>query len=195
MKLYDVVEFISGTPQFRIHESTEIQAPIYSVYSQTDLLEDLSNTHSNRVDGKIIRTWDKVNRLVASDVLFSFISGDASIVRKGHEGYLYTQNYVKLVPDETMEAGYLVYLLNQDKTIERQLMAGLQGSQVLKYTLKQVKELEIPKLPSVKKQKMISEVYFKQLRLQAIKKRVNDLETTILLQRLRGSNLDERKSI
>jgi hypothetical protein len=63
-------------------------------------------------------------------------------------------------------------------------MMGLQGSQVLKYTLKQLKELEIPKLPSIEKQRIVGDVYFKQLRLQALRKRAANLETTILLSKL-----------
>ncbi|RBP65322.1 hypothetical protein DES36_10759 [Alkalibaculum bacchi] len=44
---------------------------------------------------------------------------------------------------------------------------GLQGSRVLKYTLKQVKELELPDLPAIEKQELIGELYFNQLRLEA----------------------------
>ena len=36
------VRFLSGSPQFRILESTDEHAPIYRLYSQNDLLNDLS---------------------------------------------------------------------------------------------------------------------------------------------------------
>ena len=65
-------------------------------------------------------------------------------------------------------------------------MMGLQGSQVLKYTLKQLKELEIPKMPSIDKQRIIGQVYFKQLRLEALKQRAAKLKSTIIL-----ANLEE----
>lgn len=44
---------------------------------------------------KVIRTNDKVRILFDGDLVFSLISGKAGIVRKKHEGYLYTQNYIK----------------------------------------------------------------------------------------------------
>lgn len=41
-KLSDLVMFISGSPQFRIIESTDEHSPSYYIYSQEDLLNDLS---------------------------------------------------------------------------------------------------------------------------------------------------------
>ncbi|MOA57682.1 hypothetical protein D3C78_1819070 [compost metagenome] len=65
---------------------------------------------------------------------------------------------------------------------------GLQGSQVLKYTLKQVKQLELPDLPTIEKQSMIGELYFNQLRLEALRNRVANSETTIVLEKLREAS-------
>ena len=65
-------------------------------------------------------------------------------------------------------------------------MMGLQGSQVLKYTLKQLKELEIPKIPSIEKQKIIGQVYFNQLRVEALEHRTAKRKSTIIL-----ANLEE----
>lgn len=183
-KLSDVVEFESGSPQFRITEVLDRDAPLYTYYSQPDLLDDLVDIVSANIDRKQVRTQDKVNTLHTGDVIFSLISGTSAIVRKDHEGYLYTQNYVKLIPKETIDSKYLVYLLNENRSIKKQFLMGLQGSQVLKYTLKQVKELELPKLPSIEKQQMIGEIYFYQLRLQALRNRAAHSETTILLAKL-----------
>ena len=175
-KLGGMVEFISGSPQFRITEVMDKQAPLYTFYSQADLSDDLVGIVSSDSDNKQVRTNDKVNILCARDIVFSLTSG--------HEGYLYTQNYVKLIPNKNVAPRFLVYLLNEDRMIKKQFMMGLQDSQVLKYTLKQVKELEIPKLPSLEKQRIIGDIYFKQLRLQALKNRAANLETAILLTRL-----------
>lgn len=183
-KLSGVVEFVSGSPQFRITEVFDVNAPLYTYYAQSDLDDDLVDIVSANVDNRQVRTQDKVNTLCTGDVVFSLISGTSTIVRKVHEGYLYTQNYVKLIPNEKVDSKYLVYLLNEDKSIKKQFMMGLQGSQVLKYTLKQVKELELPELPSTRKQQMIGEVYFNQLRLQALRNRAANSETTILLAKL-----------
>lgn len=183
-KLSEVAEFVSGSPQFRITEVLDMNAPLYTFYSQPDILNDLIDIVPSNVDNKHVRTRDKVNTLHSGDVVFSLISGTSAIVRKEHDGYLYTQNYVKLIPNEDVDSRYLVYLLNEDKSIKKQFLIGIQGSQVLKYTLKQLKELELPKLPSIEKQQTIGEVYFNQLRLQALRNRAANSEKTILLAKL-----------
>lgn len=169
-KLKDMVEFVSGSPQFRIIETSDISAPQYTYYGQSDLEADLVDMDSNGSDGKQVRTFDKVNTLCHGDVVFSLISGKSAIVGVKHRGYLYTQNYVKLVASNKVDSKYLAYLLNEDPFIKKQFQMGLQGSQVLKYTLKQVKELELPDLPPIDKQRMIGDIYFYQLRLEALKK-------------------------
>lgn len=188
--LDEVVEFVSGSPQFRIKEAFDKDAPLYTYYGQLDMEDDLVGLISN-AEHKSVRSYDEVNTLDAGDVLFSLISGTATIVREEHAGFLYTQNFVKLVPNEKIDAKYLVYLLNEDQFIKKQFLLGLQGSQVLKYTLKQVKDLKLPKLPTVKKQQTIGELYFNQLRLQALRQRAAEAETTILLTKLEEASRDE----
>ncbi|WP_446897848.1 restriction endonuclease subunit S [Clostridium sp. LBM24168] len=183
-KLSELVELVSGSPQFRITEVFDEKAPLFTYYSQTDLTDDLVGIISKGADNKQVRTNDKVNTLCHGDVVFSLITGTAAMVRKEHEGYLYTQNYVKLLPGNNIDPKFLVYLINENKTIKKQFVLGLQGSQVLKYTLKQLKELKIPKIPSIDKQEIIGQVYFNQLRLQALKNRAAELETKIILSRL-----------
>ena len=186
-KLSELVGLVSGSPQFRITEVFDEKAPLFTYYSQTDLTDDLVGIISEDVENKQVRTNDKVNTLFDGDVVFSLITGIATIVSKEHEGYLYTQNYVKLLPSCKIDSKFLVYLINENKAIKKQFVLGLQGSQVLKYTLKQFKELEIPKIPSIDKQKIIGQVYFNQLRLQALRNRVAELETTIRLAKLEGA--------
>ena len=181
MKLSKLVELVSGTPQFRIVEVSNPKAPVFTYYTQTDLNDDLVGIISSDVDNKQVRTNDKVSTLSTGDVLFSLITGKATIVRKEHEGYLYTQNYVKLLHAEDIDSKFLVYLMNESKAIRKQLMLGLQGSLVLKYTLTQLRDLEIKKIPSIDKQKIIGQVYFNQLRLKALRNRVTELEAKIRL--------------
>lgn len=184
MKLSELVELVSGTPQFRIVEVSNPKAPVFTYYTQTDLNDDLVGIISSDVDNKQVRTNDKVSTLCSGDVLFSLITGKATIVRKEHEGYLYTQNYVKLLHAEDIDSKFLVYLMNESKAIRKQLMLGLQGSLVLKYTLTQLRDLEIKKIPSIDKQKIIGQVYFNQLRLKALRNRVTELEAKIRLAEL-----------
>lgn len=183
-KLSELVEIASGSPQFRITEVFHEKAPLFTYYSQTDLADDLVGIISKNRANRQVRTNDKVSTLSNGDVIFSLITGNAAIVRKEHEGYLYTQNYVKLLPYDNIDAQFLVYLINENKAIKRQFAVGLQGSQVLKYTLKQLKELEVGKLPNIDRQKVIGQVYFKQLRLKALKKRAAELEESIILAKL-----------
>ena len=178
------VRFMSGSPQFRITDTTDEQDPVYWIYSQGDLLDDLTGVEMNYGEGKKIRTKDEVTTLFAGDIVFSLISGSACIVGKRHEGYLYTQNYIKLFTDGSLEPTFLVYLLNEDRRIKRQFQMSLQGSSILKYTVKQLKELELPSLPPLERQKMIGEIYLKQLKREALKKRAAEEETTLLLHRL-----------
>ncbi|WP_027398431.1 restriction endonuclease subunit S [Anaerovorax odorimutans] len=187
-RLDNVVGIVSGSPQFRIKEVFDNKAPLYTYYGQPDIEEDLVGIHSNVSGSKQVRTFDKVNTLCQGDVVFSLISGKSTIVGANHQGCLYTQNYIKLVTNEKVDSKYLVYLLNEDKSIKKQFQMGLQGSQVLKYTLKQVKELELPDLPTIEKQRIIGEVYFNQLRLEALKNRTANSETTIILEKLRGAS-------
>ncbi|WP_333860528.1 restriction endonuclease subunit S [Clostridium sp.] len=183
-KLSELVRLVSGSPQFRINEAFDEKTPLFTYYSQMDLTGDLVGIISKNVDNKQVRTNDKVNTLCQGDVVFSLITGIATMVRKEHQGYLYTQNYVKLLPGKNIDSKFLVYLINENKTIKKQFVLGLQGSQVLKYTLKQLKELEIPKIPSIDKQKIIGQVYFNQLRLQTLRNRAAELETKIRLSKL-----------
>ena len=194
-KLSEYVNFESGTPQFRINESMDRNAPIYNVYSQNDLTDDLVGINLLSGEPKKIRTRDEVSIVFPQDIIFSLISGTASIVGKDHQGYLYTQNYVRIKPDKNIAPKYLIYLLNENRVIRKQFQLGLQGTTVLKYTLAQLKEIELPSLPSLHEQQIIGEVYFKQLRVQALRKRVADYKMTVLLNKLEGVLEDERSSV
>lgn len=180
-----------GSPQFRIEESMSQVAPVYKFYSQTDLEDDLKGVITKGQENKQIRTLDNVTTLNEGNVIFSLVSGFAAIVRSKHNGYLFTQNYVVLETSNELDRAFLVYLLNEDKIIARQLRMGLQGSMVLKYTVKQIRELKLPKLPSIEKQQLIGNIYLKQLHLQALQERVASNETILRLAKLQGARQHE----
>ena len=183
-RLDELVSFSSGSPQFRITESLDRDAPRYRYYSQTDLTADLSGICSADALNKEVRTKDKVHTLAAGDVVFSLIAGQAAIVQPEHDGFLYTQNYIRLQPIAAMDAGFLVYLLNEDRAVQKQFFIGLQGSQVLKYTLQQVKGVRVARLPSLDRQRQIGELYLQQLHLTAMKKRAADWEKMVVMSKL-----------
>ena len=115
--------------------------------------------------------------------------------KNSHQGYLYTQNYAKLIPQERIDGNYLVYLLNESEFIKKQWLKELQGSAVLKHTVKQLRRLELPKLHSYEKQKIIGDIYFKQLRLHALKKRAAELEKVLTIEKLKEVTVFDQKEI
>lgn len=190
-KLQDRVSLTSGSPQFRFVETTDESAPLYHYYVQVELSDDLVGIDTLNKEAKQIRLYDKVNLVKAGDVVFSLISGKASIVSQNHDGYLLTQNYVKLAPDDSIDERFLVYLLNEDKSIIRQFQMSMQGSMVMKYTVKQLREIVLPVIPPIDKQRIIGELYFNQLRLTALKNRAAMTESTIVLEKLKEANSHE----
>lgn len=178
--LVELIDLVPGSSQFRITESlNDENSPSYLLYSQQSLREDLQGIYDiEDPDNKVIRTFDDVTTLNDGDIVFSLISGIAAIVNKNHEGNLYTQNYVKLIPRINIDSKFLVYCLNENKIIRRQLQNGMQGSIVMKHTLKQLKEVTFPDIPELLRQKSIGEIYLKQLRLNALRYRVAELEKT-----------------
>jgi hypothetical protein len=187
-KLSDLVSFTSGSPQFRIIEARDWEAPHYSCYSQDAWQDDLAGMLPADTADKEVWTRDEVHTLAAGDVVFSLLVGRAVIVQPWHAGYLYTQNYIHLQPTAAVDAGYLVYLLNEDKGIRRQLFISLQGSSVLKYTLQQLRELQVAVLPPLDRQRQIGSIYGKLLHLEALKQRAAAREKLVGLARLAEAN-------
>ncbi len=187
--LQDLAECETGSPQFRIQELTGTDAPLYFFYGQQEMENDLAGIELNRENPKTIRTSDRVSTVDAGDILFSLISGKTTVVSFAHRGYLYTQNYVRLKPRKEIDGKYLVYLLNESDYVRKQLTMGLQGSAVLKHTVKQLREIELPELHSVEKQILIGNLYFEQLNLQALKTRAANAERTITVEKLKRVGL------
>lgn len=185
MKIIDCVEFEVGTPQFRIQESSDSKhIPTYYFYSQQEMEEDLLDIIQQDNSARKISTLDKVCTVEAGDVVFSLISGKATLVRKEHKGYLLTQNYVKMAPTNKIDKAFLIYLINEDKNIRKQFLSGMQGSIVIKYTIKQLKDIILPKLPSLKKQNLIGELYLSQLKYEALVNKREKTRTMLLLSKL-----------
>lgn len=184
IKLVDYVELEVGTPQFRIKENiNEQNTPSYFFYSQQEMEEGLTGIMQNNIPKKII-TSDKVCTVKSGDIIFSLTSGRASIVREKFEGYLLTQNFIRITPQKEIDSKFLIYLLNESGYIKRQLLLGVQGSFVLKYTVSQIRELELRHLPSLKKQKLIGELYFYQLRYEELIKRKARLKKLLMMKKI-----------
>lgn len=195
VRVTEFITFESGSPQFRIKETVDKAAPLYFFYGQNELENDLSQIEMNQSETKSIRTFDPVLTVAEGDIVFSLISGKAAIVGKNHAGFLITQNYLRLVVDTPVIPSYIVYLLNEDLSIKHQFQLSLQGSSTLKYTVKQVKELRLPALPTIERQSLIGKLYLKQLHLEALQKNLMELKTKRLLFQLKEASSYERSAI
>lgn len=49
----------------------------------------------------------------------------------------------------------MAYLINENSKIKRQFKQNLQGSQVVRYSLSLLKEIQLPKLPSIEIQRIM----------------------------------------
>ena len=185
MKLLDVVELKSGTPQFRLVETSDLEAPVYCFYGQQELEADLSGEKRDVNCAKKIRTYDAVEVLSVGDPVFSLMSGKATLVGECHEGYLLTQNFVKLDPSSMIDARYLVYLLNEHKGVRRPLALGQQGSFTMKYTVRQLADLLIPDLPPRATQEAIGSLYFSINRVTALRHDVAEKEKLVVMGRIK----------
>lgn len=190
-KLSDIVLFSSGSPSSRIAESPNESALEYSFYNQNDLEESLIGIKLAKEARSLFRTMDPVVTVAKGDLIFSLISGKAAIIQPWQDGYLITQNYVKLSPDPELDPAFLAFLLNENDDVRRQLFASQQGSITLKYTIKQLLDLQLPDLPAYDRQKIIGNLYFNQLKLSALVKRLANTKAALTLAQLKEASKHE----
>ena len=173
MYIQNVFHSNTGISQYRIEESNRSDAKVYTLYGQNELYEDLYG-----VPGAIARE---------GDLLFSTISGEATIVSAEHDGYVFTQNYARMEPmSRLVDRKYMAYLINENQSIKRQFKQNLQGSQVIRYSLKLLKEIALPELPSIEIQRVIGDIYFKQLLLRSLRQRVAENTYRLSIAMLQG---------
>lgn len=188
MKLSDIVDISSGVLLSRLKESTNLNHK-YFVYDQADLQADLAGEYSKKDD--CLYTEQKVLTLKNGDIIFSLISGVATVVCDFRSGYIYSHNYAILTPIADVDVKFLVYLLNCDADLRRGLLSSTQGSMSMKYSINQLKNLDLKPLPQMQIQQKIGRVYFMLKRLEMLKKRVCEQEsilTTKLLSKIAKAN-------
>ena len=190
MKIKDISSNSTGISQYRIKESTSQEAQVYRLYGQNELYEDLYlSMMTNSGESKEIRSIEALEVLEAGNLIFSTLSGEATIVSEGHAGYLFTQNYVRMeVAREQVDARYMAFLLNESPFIQKQFRQQLQGSQVVRYSLNVLNHLILPSLPSLDIQAAIGNLYYNQLHLRLLKQKVADNEYTLRMNLLKGVN-------
>ncbi|EMB83653.1 restriction endonuclease subunit S domain-containing protein [Streptococcus mutans] len=177
--------FQAGNPQTRIKKSIEKSAPIYCFYSQEYLEADLHSNTDQKMNDKLIRTFDDVQLLSEGDLIYSMISGQGALVSKEHTGYLFTQNFVKIRPHKGVSKKYLLYLLNDSTKVKKQIELNLQGSMVRKVTISVLKDIVLPSLPNFEKQELIGSLYLNQLRLKTLKMKKLNQEHLVMMEKLK----------
>ena len=189
MYIQNVFHSNTGISQYRIEESNSTDAKVYTLYGQNELYEDLYGVPGSMSDRKQIKVDGMGPSAIAreGDLLFSTISGEATIVSAEHDGYVFTQNYVRMEPmSRLVDKKYMAYLINENLSIKRQFKQNLQGSQVIRYSLKLLKEIALPELPPIEIQRVIGDIYFKQLLLRSLRQRVAENTYRLSIAMLQG---------
>lgn len=185
-RIGDVYTCTSGLLQSRIKESFDKASPIYKIYGQKELNEDLMGIENEEMNGKEIRTDMDIRLTYEGQILISTISGKAAIVDSIHSQYAWTQNYVELIAKKTnsINKWYMTYLFNEHPFIRKQIRQSQQGSQVIRYSTQLIKQLRLPKLPALSIQARIGDIYRKENKIQALRHRVADNRYRVQLAKL-----------
>lgn len=180
-KLKELVNLQAGSPQFRIKETSIGQT--YYFYGQENLRADLVGTEEKTT--REITTNEEVCIIEEGDLVISLINPICAVVGKSQAGMLLTQNFVKLNPKYPVDKRYLAFLMNEDKSVRRQLISET-SSAVNKITINILGNIEIPELPNIEVQRIVGDVYMKQKRLTLLKKQESELEETYIIESMKG---------
>lgn len=192
IKLKKYCQFEAGPSPSRIAITDNPDSPLYKVYSQQNIEDDLVGSTDRLIeDEKQVRTDDEVPTLQAGDLVLSTVSGTAAIVNEARAGFIFTNNYTRLIPNELIDRKYLAYLINENSKIKKQLLVSSQGSSVIRFNLSQFQNLNLPGLPDLAKQQLIGQTYFDQLRLKYLQNQRANLETAIVLRKLKEFSDDK----
>lgn len=185
VQLAEIAEVRSGVPESRLKSTSVENSSYHYLYSQSDLNDDLAGLARIDNDSDVVKVNEKAILLDTGDLVFSLISGKAAVINPFHMGYVITQNFIKVIPTKAVDAKYIAFLINEDNEIRHQLTVGKQSSSIMKFSVNQFVSLEFPSLTSLEKQRLIGDIYFKQLKLAALKKHHADLETKMILGKLK----------
>ncbi|HEL1656652.1 TPA: restriction endonuclease subunit S [Streptococcus suis] len=166
MKLEELALFTGGSLQVRLDTTSWEDARDYILYNQQHHQLDGYEVIEEVIDSRTVTTDREVTLLEEGDLLFSLLSGKAVLVRAEHAGLLYTQNYIKIEPIAKLDKVFLLYLINESSAIRRQFYQSLQGSEVMKYTVKQLKSLQLGALPPLDSQQKLGKIYLDGLALR-----------------------------
>ncbi|MFA1014315.1 restriction endonuclease subunit S [Dubosiella newyorkensis] len=177
----------SGIPQFRIRVSESDESPVYYYYTQDMLQRDLEldDTEENLKEARQIRTNDSVMVVHTGDLIVNSITGDAAIVQPVHNGFMLTKNFYRIVPNSNLDSAYLLYLLNEDHMIEKEMRRKSNGINSHLISVRELENLRLPKLPSLEEQKIIGDLYLNLKKLTRLKKKNSERKEKVVLAQLK----------
>lgn len=188
-RLKELVSFDAGSPQFRVTDLKDNQAPVYYYYTVDDLRADLVDEMDvDLSDHKQISTHDNICLTNEGDVIVSLVTTQATLVRKARKGLFLTQNFLKVKTGKDIDPTYFIYLFNEDKSLKKQLSRSSNGEAVKKSTIKQLENLVIEHLPDLETQRRIGEIYLKQKRLTYLRNEESKLSELYVIEKIRGGH-------
>lgn len=189
MYIKDIFHSNTGSSQYRMEDRRVRTGKDFTIYGQTELEEDITGVVDINAERKTIRLREYRDPLLKGDLIFSTINGKATVIGPEHEGYIFTQNYVRMVPiHDPADLRYIAYLINENEYLRKQLEQNVQGSKVMRYSLNMLKNIKLPELPPREVQRIVGDIYYKQQRLTALKERVAQYEHQLTMALLKGAN-------
>lgn len=175
MKLENVLTIKLGLNLSRQKDKEDIP-----IYSNKDMLEDLEQLDVNPPDKASVPFDDGTHTVRTGDIVYNFINTICGIVSPKHDGKTINQNFAKIIiDDEKIDAKFLCYLLNESSEIERQKFISFQGTIIKKLSPSMIQMFDVT-LPPLETQKKIGQLYFNSLKRQALNKKEQELENTII---------------
>lgn len=177
----------TGTPQFRITVSESNDSVVYYYYTQEMLIRDLEfdDLEENLKEIRQIRTDDQVITVRTGDLVVSSISGDAAIVGLVHDGFMLTKNFYKLIPNPNLDTAFLLYLLNENQMIKKEMMKYANGVGMRFISVRDLEKMTLPKIPSLEEQKMVGNLYLNLKKLTRLRKKNAEQKEKIVLAQLK----------
>ncbi|MFD1441674.1 restriction endonuclease subunit S [Lacticaseibacillus hegangensis] len=161
--LGDETEMDSGIPITRLRKLGPVdeQAGGYRIFSQDETPQYL---HTNEQ----LRTVQK------GEVIVALIPKRVVPFEESQQPTIISTNYVIIKPSERLDAKFLAWWFNESEEARRQIDVGAQGSALTRLSMGIIEDLKIT-LPSIKRQRLIGEIYERQTALTELSARRSEL--------------------
>ena len=181
MKLIDIADISLGTiltrvkPQNELDEGIEIDT---ITMQELSYVSGYSDVEWSTLLSKISK--QKMNKCLLtreSDVVIGLSSQNSMVITKERANKLLLSNFcmVRIKNQEILDPHYFVWLINECKSLNKQLTGSMQGSSYVKmFSLDTIRNLEID-LPAIETQRKIGKVYSLGIEKDRLAKRMIEL--------------------